>query len=187
MDIGAVESDAVFVLPIEWISIKANWENLYSNSVIISWKINPSTPIQNYEIKRSFDEVNFYSIVQNLDPSQTDFIDNNITQNVSVIYYKIRTTDSYRHVFYSPIIELIKPVFSQDIALFPNPTQSKIWLNFQWKESKTFTISLINNVGKSTTIPNSIPIDLSDFSKGIYSIIIQTKKGLFFTKQIIKE
>lgn len=75
---------------------------------------------------------------------------------------------------------------AETIAIHPNPTNSKIFLNFnRFVISK---IQIINSIGQNIkTVENDFEVlDLSDYTSGIYLLKIYTEIGIIY-KRIIKE
>ena len=79
---------------------------------------------------------------------------------------------------------------NSDINIFPNPTKSSITISYA--NNDKFNLSIFNTLGQSVfsedAIINSKSINISEFNKGIYFLIISDLKGnKLLTKKIIKE
>ncbi len=79
---------------------------------------------------------------------------------------------------------------SGKIKLYPNPTHDKITLEVKREMNDTYIIKILNNLGQvmaETIMASGLQtFDISNFSNGIYSLQIETKKG-FITERFLKE
>jgi hypothetical protein len=75
---------------------------------------------------------------------------------------------------------------SERIAIYPNPTNSDIYLNF--KSLNISKIQIVNSIGQNIkTINNDFEsINIADLSSGIYILKINTELGMI-NKKIVKE
>lgn len=75
---------------------------------------------------------------------------------------------------------------SERIAIYPNPTNSDIYLNF--KSLNISKIQIVNSIGQNVkTLNNDFEsINIADLSSGIYILKINTEFGMI-NKKIVKE
>jgi PKD repeat protein len=75
------------------------------------------------------------------------------------------------------------------VSIFPNPASKNIFIDFGGKDFGKAEVSLSNIIGKTlveTTIPanGKKPLDVSEFSQGIYFLKLKTHSGIV-TKKIV--
>jgi hypothetical protein len=85
---------------------------------------------------------------------------------------------------------LDNPISTSDIQIYPNPVTDSFWLQVKNRNEK-FEIGVYDINGRlikifSKYIEDKILIDVSDLTKGFYTIHIKTNKGSISTK-FIKE
>ena len=81
---------------------------------------------------------------------------------------------------------------NEDISIFPNPANKIINIEFKSQQIKSYDAEIYNIQGKLIFMKqyksNSINIDISDLSKGIYLLKLKDKTGsIIQTKKIVKE
>ncbi|MCK4662264.1 MAG: T9SS type A sorting domain-containing protein [Bacteroidales bacterium] len=81
---------------------------------------------------------------------------------------------------------------NQSISIFPNPTNEIINIEIKSQKIKLFNAEIYNIQGKLIFMKqyksNSINIDISDLSKGIYLLKLKDENGsIIKTKKIVKE
>lgn len=74
--------------------------------------------------------------------------------------------------------------FSQQISVFPNPTNGKVFVNIEGDNLPDFTVSVYNVLGETVVAPSNykagttrIEMDLSSVSSGLYLVKIQSNRG----------
>jgi predicted outer membrane repeat protein len=78
-------------------------------------------------------------------------------------------------------------VKENDLIIYPNPTNGKIWIDLDSKE--ILTIELFDMSGKliqSRSFYRNTQIDISQFPQGIYNLLIKDKNKTLKTNKIIK-
>jgi hypothetical protein len=183
--------DNLIVLPVELIEFKGNIEN---KNVILNWTTQTETNNKLFEIERSVDGVNFVKIgiVAGAGNSQTilhyAFFDENVKAGV-YYYYRLKQTDFNGAFKYSKLIALtLNEDFSQEIMIYPNPTNEVINVI---PSNQITNIQVINNLGeniiefKNLNGNNKCAIDLSALLPGHYILMISTYQGIFF-KRVVK-
>jgi len=78
--------------------------------------------------------------------------------------------------------------FNNEIKIYPNPVKNKLIVQFE--NFKNFEIKLVNVLGKeiyNQKISNEkTEINLSEYSKGIYFLIVDTEEGIFRKKIFVQ-
>jgi len=80
-----------------------------------------------------------------------------------------------------------------DIALYPNPTQDKLTIDFALENAQNLTYRVVDLYGRSiiTTNPQiyqtgQVSLDISDISAGIYYIIFENDKQQRIVRKVVK-
>ena len=89
-------------------------------------------------------------------------------------------------------LKVEKPVINDLINIYPNPTENTINVEINSQNINSFDTEIYNVQGKLIFMKNyksnSINIDISDFSKGMYLLKIKDEKGnIIKTEKIVKE
>lgn len=86
-----------------------------------------------------------------------------------------------------------KPVFSTlNWSIYPNPAQSTLHVQFPGATQENMTIELVDMLGRTAQTWHKVPmketvqLDVKEFPKGIYSLIIQTSAGRKVKQVILK-
>ena len=82
----------------------------------------------------------------------------------------------------------------QNLDVYPNPTSGEFFVNFQSEEIQNIEIKLINTIGEIIYFENlgkfigehTHKFNLSDYSKGIYFLEIETNDGVINKKLILQ-
>ncbi len=77
------------------------------------------------------------------------------------------------------------------VSIYPNPTTGKIFIDMSVKKGENIeTVEIINTIGKTikqyTVNNNTISIDISSQTKGIYFVKVTTNKGVAISKVILE-
>ena len=113
--------------------------------------------------------------------------DNGAIISIGAIYNEVNSSWSgHVRIYSSPLLEIYN-VFSNNVSIYPNPTNGI--LNIEFINNNIEKILIFDITGKKLIEKNAINksemIDLSCFENGIYIISIQTDKEIF-TEKIIK-
>lgn len=110
---------------------------------------------------------------------------NSLTLNIETPRINSCNFDSLKKVDVAPINNTM-----ETIALYPNPAQNKIFVTNGFSGKDDWQITIYNSQGilmKSTTINNTNDfIDVSDLSRGLYFITVNTNKRGFKQKVTIE-
>ena len=89
-----------------------------------------------------------------------------------------------------PIITNIENPILETLSIYPNPTKSSITIDIGKNEIENSTLSIFDLLGKivyqKQVLKKSNPINLEEFSNGIYIVKFSNNNGVI-TKKIIKE
>lgn len=173
MAIGSIS----FPLPLKFIGISAVLEN---STVRIKWKTANEISVQNYNVQRSIDGVNFSTIAtinaKNGDFQSYECLDVNSIS--SKLYYRIRSNDFDGKTNYSGTVA-VKLDGSQRILLINNPVNNVIQLLTQNMPSSVYFYQLVNSTGQvcrkgsfSCEGSTIIAIPVNAVSPGSYTLIV---------------
>jgi hypothetical protein len=83
------------------------------------------------------------------------------------------------------------PDFNGEFVLFPNPTSGKVYLQGTFTWDAPYTATLYDVTGRklfqSGEFNEIISIDLSDYSPGLYSVVLQRDHEIVSVKKVLKE
>jgi hypothetical protein len=180
------------VLPVELLSFNAKKQHASSTQLL--WETASEFNNDYFEIQKSEDALNFYSIGRIKGAGnrndKTSYRFNDDSENKSnTSYYRLKQTDFNGVSAYSDIISVENSLLNQ-LEVFPNPSTSGVF------ELKGSTLDQINQItvldvlGKQllsiTTIEADL-IDLSMFNAGIYYLQIKTAENIILKKIIINK
>jgi hypothetical protein len=166
------------VLPLELLSFKVV-NNIDGN--LLSWQTASEVNFYKFEIERSSDAMHWQKIAEIKASNQAldninhySFLDEKIEENVN--YYRLKMIDLDSTSKFSDIVKIKNNIKIEDIKIYPNPTNDIFYVhtnNLNQTEVKIFNVIGIEmqnfdyNVGN-----NSIEVDISNFSLGLYHIKI---------------
>jgi hypothetical protein len=173
MAIGSIS----FPLPLKFVGLSAVVEN---SSVRIKWKTANETSVQNYNVQRSVDGINFSNIAttsaKNGDFQSYEYLDMNIPS--SKVYYRIRSNDLDGKTNYSGIVA-IKLDNIQKILLVNNPVNNAIQLSTQNLLRSVYFYELVNSTGQickkgsfSCEGSSLITIPVDGILQGSYTLVV---------------
>lgn len=180
-------------LPVTWLSFTA--EKNTSSSILLKWSTASEINSHHFDVQRSSDGSSFATLgsvaagknpntVQNY--SYTEFK----TVNGSN-FYRLKQVDLDGHFRYSATVKI--KMTSALWTLFPNPATSKTTIHIR-SQLKDVSFTLVDNYGKTLYrrfLPNVNAgefkeIPLSNLSKGIYILKIESDKGSNTEKIIVQ-
>ncbi len=154
---------------------------LVSNRTLLNWLVLNEQNLATYEVQRSTDGTNFYAIGEaeakgSLNELQNyDFIDYNLPEGKSVIYYRLRMIDVNGRDRLGSVIQVgIDAINTLEMKLFPNPIQAgdDFSLGFQsFGGFANIKISdMMGNLKMNTLMPTQEGENIAKFSsKGLTS------------------
>jgi Galactose oxidase, central domain len=187
----------VTVLPI---SLNYFTATLKDNTTNLAWETSSELNTNKFEIQYSNDGVNFaYATAVSATGNSSSlqkYAATHFINNSELHYYRLKTIDNDGRFYYSNVIKLksIRTSKSLDVEAYPNITTSQTTLSIHANSNGTASILIQNmlgqpvkyNVVKLNGSSQTIPIDLSSFSKGIFNIMVQVgeeKKSIQIIKQ----
>jgi len=110
------------------------------------------------------------------------------------IYYRLKQVDFNQEFEYSSIILVSEPIANGEIQVYPNPTNGSTWIQVSNDKISNVAISVTNMTGQVLMkfdhhglIPNEvIPLNLSNFDRGLYYILIESG-GVTQSKKLVVE
>lgn len=175
------------------------------------WNLYDGAVVNNYRVLRDINNSgNWVVLINNLAPNAASYTDfgipagaNSVQYRVDVIWANscdptakvaqsiINTTKSNTkdYVISIPTSIKMQNEFLNSISLYPNPTKDKFDIELK-AGIESFDVEIYNQLGsllKSThlTYTDKTAIDISEFSAGIYFVMVKTKMGSI-TKKITK-
>lgn len=181
------------VLPIKLVFFDAQIEQ---NSVAIQWAT--ATEINNdfFSIEKSNDMKNWDVIATQKGAGNSnqflsyEFQDMNLMQGIS--YYRLKQTDfDGQFEYFSPVVVKNELGFTNEIEvnIYPNPSHGifNIQINSEIEKGE---IKITNNLGQivaSYPITNNqhFPIDITQFGKGLYQVLILDKSSILQSHKLV--
>lgn len=156
-----------------------------ANTVVLKWKTDKETSFSHYDIERSADGIHFIKLGE-VQPSllSKDYSFNDAYPN-SVNYYRLKMVDLDGSFEYSSIVSAFVNESLNHLVIAPNPAQSNCIFSFRNFREGHYSIEIINSNGQlmskrmiSVTKDLSLPISISVFSKGFYSVKVYSDDGM---------
>jgi trimeric autotransporter adhesin len=185
--------DNTVTLPVSLLSFDGR---LVNNVNLLDWSTSAEQNSKEFEIEKSADRTNFYSI--GIVPAAGN---SNSVRNYSFTdkqvnefnYYRLKMTDIDRRSVVSRTILLKNPNTKQNVRVVENPFRSNITVRFAKSPQQKVRFELVNVAGavvyrKEYGSANQITIDLSglQLSKGTY-ILTTLVDGKSFTNKLVKQ
>jgi predicted esterase len=181
-------------LPVKFVYFNAQCK---STGVELEWRTAQEFNSKSFEIQKSTDGVNWTSLsnLSSAGQSSTErtyhFADNNGSGSN---FYRVVEKDIDGRTVISTITRGNCLAGRNEFMVSPNPVVNSAVLNIHLEQAATIRWRIIDNKGATvqqnqTTLPSggsSIPLDLSRYSKGIYSIIIYSPNEVKTIKLIKK-
>ena len=152
----------------------------------LEWKTNNNSIASSYEVERSRDGLDFFTI-QSIPTNIGNISGYNYSDyeslNAPIVYYRIKEILKNGNITYSSVLKSQNGFNTNSLDITPNPVIDKLNLTMQSELSTTANIQIINIQGKvilsikNQVTPglNSIHInDLGFLSNGVYIIKIRT-------------
>lgn len=189
---GAYEG--VSALPVELLEFKAVAS---SQSVLLNWITLSEKNNDYFTIERSADGKTFLPVSTKKGAGNSckllSYEDRDDSPLNGTSYYRLKQTDFNSAVSISPIVSVSFSSLN-NVAVFPNPALDQIHLLFSSSIKDDYEVKIFNTKGilvktvKETAVEgnNSLSIDLSVLSKGLYFISLSGSFGILKT-QLIKK
>jgi hypothetical protein len=187
---GLVVIDYSSTLPVTWLSFSG--ERIDENSILIKWSTASEINCSGFYVQSSSNGVDFNNIgfIQGGVNSTTilnyTFIDKNSKKEG--LYYRLKQVDFDGRVDYSKIIYVSNKNSDKvlKINIYPNPASENIFVSGIKSETN---IVIKDQMGKivfqKLAYEETIKLDLSELSKGMYFIRAKSEEGIINRKLII--
>ncbi len=161
-------------LPVHFVGIHAKPNN---NTIQINWQVSGENNVQQYEVERSHNGINFSSIGTVSAAGISTYQLTDIQPLKGVNYYRIKSTDNDRTSKLSAVVKVNSSITKHEFSLYPNPTKGgNITVLSTVSKSGNYTLQVYNNLGsivysKNISLSvgtNSIPVDISKLATGTY-------------------
>lgn len=174
------------ILPVTLVSFTAESSEC---DIKLNWSVAVEEAFDYYEVQKSEDGKNFTTIgtlegVGN--NSSYEFIDEDVSSKEA--YYRLKMVDLDNTFEYSKtVVEKANCPSNSEILLFPNPTADYVTVSgIQVGDS----ISLVNENGQLVyaiiSDQEQTTINLSKFSSGLYTVVVENKLGKFENLKLVK-
>lgn len=160
-----------------------------NNDASLNWKLFQANNLKSFEVQRSEKGTDFVPVGSgNIINSKTtySFLDKNILSNIA--YYRIKFTQLDGASFYSSIRSISFADRNEIIRLYPNPVSNGLFSIAANMEGNKFVqvFSDAGNLYKNFSFTGSaIDIHTSNWSKGIYLVVVSTEKGILKKEKLI--
>lgn len=167
-----------------------------NNTNVLDWSTSAEQNSKEFEIEKSSDGTNFYSIGRVLAAGNSSSVRNYSFTDKQVNefnYYRLKMIDIDRRSVVSRTILLKNPNAEQNVRVVENPFRSSIAVRFAKLPQQKVRFELVNVAGavvysKDYGSANQLTIDLSgmSLSSGTY-ILKTTVDGKLFTNKLVKQ
>ncbi len=198
LSFGGTASLDCTVLPIELTDFYANYVP-EEEVVDVYWNTASERNNDFYTLEKSYDGVNFveFGVIDGAGTTnyETQYYVNDPENRTGVIYYRLKQTDFDGAFKYSKVISVnIFPELKNEMVLFPNPTKNTTEAIFTSSSDQTAYLIVSDSKGflvENRAVncikgSNSLDIDLTGKSQGIYFITITTNEYTLSNK-LVKE
>lgn len=184
-------------LPIKLVSFEAQVEN---NAIAIHWAT--ATEVNNdfFTIEKSNDMINWEFVATQKGAGNSNqyltyqYLDMNMNMNMKdgISYYRLKQTDfDGQFEYFSPVTLKNEVGFTNEIEvnIFPNPSSGNFNIQIN-SEIEKGEILIANNLGQIVAkyqIANNqyFPIDITQFGKGIYQVLIMNNSSILQSHKLI--
>lgn len=176
-------------LPLDLVSFSGKIQN---TDAILQWQTNNENGLENYELQRSYDGLN-YNAIANVNAQNTAGNHNYVyrdlevlTRNNGNVYYKLKMIDLDGKFKYSSVIKLTsKP--STQLTVSPNPAKNMITISGTNGEGSIKLISLDGReLKKQIAKDQTETMNIGSLPPGVYILQYQNKNQTI-QKRIIKQ
>jgi hypothetical protein len=181
----------VIILPVEWISIKVEEKE---KAHLLSWVVASERNIEYYQIERSIDGINNFSVIREIDykannakTNEYNYLDNDLKHD-GIYYYRIKQVDFDGKYSYSDVIKILRNNQNK-VSIYPNPCVSSFSLQTKISLDGKIVIEIFNSNGSLIkTInqdANNLVVNVTDLEPGYYSLKLVLNEVVYHEKLII--
>jgi len=178
-------------LPLEVLNFNIHLQN---DTALLFWETLSEINKDYFVIERSIDGINFSSIgkvnAAGNSSEKQSYHYKNILPHPGIFYYRIKQVD-FNNIYDYSEIKAIHLKNSSKVLFYPNPLNQGKPLTIHMDEKKeTIKITIFDITGKAINTPftqnnNTITINTSTLSKGIYTIQLNFNNSYYYEKIII--
>jgi endonuclease I len=152
---------------------------LNNKAVELQWQVNREINFSRYEIQRSIDGRNFYTIgtVKGADKQAYNFTDNNIAQT-GIYYYRLQMVDIDGQYAYSKVATVRLNTTNTDMVLYPNPANNTVIIELKSGLTEKGLLTVHDVAGRITLQQNivagqnKITMDIHRLPAGRYFAVL---------------
>ena len=157
VDSLVVDVTWLFSLPVEYQYWNAYWKS-EGRSVVLDWTTASETNNDYFEIQRSFDSKNYYSIGKvdgagtttfQTSYRYTDEAFNYILADATTVYYRLKQVDLDGVYNFSEVRTLKLNTTEPSLSIYPNPASEEVSINFQVPPGEQYTLKITDLLGKT--------------------------------------
>jgi hypothetical protein len=159
------------------------------NHALLEWMDNPTDPNEQFVVERSADAVNFELVHQVWGNSSNRYawVDERPLPNYN--YYRIQSINQQGEKSYSPTKVLDFPTNSEQVQLYPNPTNKQVNVRLN-QVVQELQIRVVDVTGKchyiqKTTNSNHLQWEISALPSGSYWVEITTQQHTVYKPLVI--
>ena len=157
-------------------------------TIHLDWAAGKLADTEVFIVEKSVDGINFKPI-QTINPYTSDAQDD--TPDYGINSYRIKQQFLDGKSRYSPIRQETYHIDESAITIFPNPAQSVVNVGIGHFSNLEGELLIFNRLGnqvarkKLEQTGNTISFDTSNFTSGIYFLVIQSKNNRMQTRQFM--
>lgn len=179
-------------LPIE---LGAFWSTLEGRRVRLNWMTETETNNSHFILQRSKDGLSYKNLELIAGHGTTtqahyyEYIDEQPFTGVN--YYRLKQVDFDGSFSYSNVLTEDLPSFGNSIYVYPNPANVAVTIDLTELDTRDVKIQLINPLGQVvhakalTQAINQWEISTTDFPRGIYQLLLETKDGRSYNRSVV--
>jgi hypothetical protein len=170
---------------------------------ILNWTVSDNAKVQQYNIERSADGIEFVSIATVLPQSTGNnnnpyqFTDADAATRISepLLYYRIKLVQINGHIIYSKVMEVKSSLHMTGLTLTPNPVANFTTVYFLADHSAAITVQVVDLKGKSVWKKqytagvgmNMLPLNnLQALPDGVYIVNVSNGKQVQSVKMLVR-
>lgn len=173
-------------LPVTWVNIYAQWQN--NTQAKISWLVADQVNVDRYVVQHSKDGNSFADVCVVAGSDNTQYSCIVPGDNASKNYYRVMEVDHDGNKSYSKIVLLTGQASTDLLTLYPNPARKvlNVQTSFEMRE-----MNIIDAYGRNMFRyrgQNRVTtIDVTKYSKGIYTLLMIDKSGAKHYRKFVVE
>ncbi len=180
------------IVPVKLISFVGTFINQKIN---LSWKITNELNFSRYEIERSADGKEYYTLGSQLAKNLNaySFVDNSFMPSGSRLFYRLKMINKDGSFAYSNIIKVSLPFRKNAFVIYPNPVKNVALLRFENSMNGKVAIIVADLSGKIvmnkmiTMQGKQLPIFTSGLMTGTFILMVDAGGEKFVQKLVISK